>query len=105
MRKDKVRARCPRCRHRQVFVKAKVNHGLHLTLSILTVGLWLVSWIAVCIGRIMRPWRCEHCGWHKPEFEPAGDSVSSEADTGSVSPRELRPSAPQVGAETSRLAP
>lgn len=41
---------------------------LHLVLTICTGGLWLVSWVAVCIGQVMRPWRCEHCGWHKPLF-------------------------------------
>jgi hypothetical protein len=39
-------------------------------LSVLTAGLWIISWIALCIGKVMRPWRCEHCGWHKPEFRP-----------------------------------
>ena len=34
----------------------------------MTMGLWLVSWVALCIGKVLRPWRCEHCGWHKPEF-------------------------------------
>jgi len=68
MRKDKVRAHCPRCRHEQLFIRATINHPMHLVLSVLTAGLWLVSWVAVCIGKVMRPWRCEHCGWHKPEF-------------------------------------
>jgi len=39
-----------------------------VVLVLLTGGLWLVSWVALCIGKVMRPWRCEHCGWHKPEF-------------------------------------
>jgi hypothetical protein len=45
-----------------------MNHSLHLALVFLTAGLWLVSWIALCIGKLVHPWRCEHCGWHKPEF-------------------------------------
>jgi len=56
------------CRHRQVFVRAESNHLLNLFLTVLTGGLWLVSWVAVCIGKSMRPWCCEHCGWHEPEF-------------------------------------
>ena len=70
-----LHAYCARCRHRHVFVRTAVNHGFHLFLSVITFGLWLVSWVAVCIGRTMRPWRCEHCGWHKPEFRMPCDQV------------------------------
>jgi hypothetical protein len=41
---------------------------MHLLFTVITLGLWLVPWIAVCIAQVMRPWRCEHCGWHKPVF-------------------------------------
>jgi len=68
MKKDTIRAYCPSCRHHQTFVRVKTNHWAHLALSVLTCGLWLVSWGAVCLGVLLRPWRCEHCGWHKPEF-------------------------------------
>jgi len=68
--KDKIRAHCPRCRHQQIFTRATINHPLHLLLSLMTAGLWIISWIAICLGRFMRPWRCEHCGWHTPVFEP-----------------------------------
>lgn len=67
-RKDRVRAYCARCKHEHVFVRATVSHWKHLVLSILTCGLWLISWIALSIGLIIRPWRCEHCGWFKPQF-------------------------------------
>lgn len=63
-----IHAYCARCRHRHIFVRASVNHPIHLLLSIATLGIWLVSWAAICIGNVLRPWRCEHCGWHKPEF-------------------------------------
>ena len=63
-----LHAYCARCRHKHAFVQTSVNHWFHFILSVFTLGLWLVSWAAVCIGKLMRPWRCEHCGWHKPEF-------------------------------------
>jgi hypothetical protein len=63
-----TRAYCTRCRHRQTFVRAEVRHGIHLLLSVLTLGFWLISWAAICVASRLRPWRCEHCGWHKPEF-------------------------------------
>ena len=68
MKKDKTRAYCRRCRHEQVFVRVKIHHRLHLLFSILTLGLWSVSWLALYIGQRLRPWRCEHCSWPRPEF-------------------------------------
>jgi hypothetical protein len=68
MKRHRLRAHCPRCRHQQVFVQAEINHPLHLVLALLTAGLWIISWLALCIGKVYRPWRCEHCAWHKPEF-------------------------------------
>jgi rubredoxin len=106
-KKDKVRANCPRCRHRQLFIRATVNHPLHLVLSICTAGLWLVSWLAVCIGSMLRPWRCEHCGWHKPEFGPAlgGEPSSTKRSRWKPSRRHRHTPAPLIAAETSRLTP
>ncbi len=68
---------------------------MHFIVTICTGGLWLVSWVAVCIGKLMRPWRCEHCGWHKPEF------TSTSAAT-PVYPPGNQPSGPLM-AQTSRL--
>ena len=52
-----------------------MHHGVHLFFSFLTLGLWAVSWLAIYIGQLFRPWRCEHCRWHKPEF-PEGPAKS-----------------------------
>jgi hypothetical protein len=103
MKKDKSRAYCPRCRHQQVFVEAEICHTLHLGLSILTCGLWLVSWIALCIGKLIRPWRCEHCGWHSPEFNRASQAGPFHPDK-PVS-RRRRPSLTTAPADPSSGAP
>lgn len=71
MKKDKTRAYCRRCRHQQTFVRAQMHHGVHLLFSVLTLGLWAVSWLAIYLAHFFRPWRCEHCRWHKPEFRAA----------------------------------
>jgi hypothetical protein len=76
MKKDKTRAYCPRCRHTQIFVRAKMHHGVHLLFSVLTLGLWAVSWLSIYLGQHFRPWRCEHCRWHKPEFRDGGAEES-----------------------------
>lgn len=96
MRKQKVRAHCPRCRHQQLFIRATINHPLHLLMVLITGGLWLVSWMAVCIGNLMRPWRCEHCGWHKPEFGPTPISgIAGKAAKPALSPKFTRVSRPR----------
>jgi hypothetical protein len=46
-----------------------VNHALHLFFTLATLGLWGVCWISITIGMLFRPWRCQHCGWHKPDFD------------------------------------
>ena len=68
MKKDKTKAYCRCCRHEQIFVRVKTHHRLHLIFSILTLGLWLVGWLATSIMQRLRPWRCEHCSWPRPEF-------------------------------------
>ncbi len=106
MNKDKVHAHCPRCRHQQLFIRATVNHPLHLVLAVCTVGLWLVSWIALFIGSKMRPWRCEHCGWHKPDFERASQRrPATIARHAPVASRAIIHPPRLAGAQTSELRP
>jgi len=69
MTKERIRGYCPRCGHQQLFEKNQIHHGVHFFLTILTLGLWLVSWVAVYVGHQFRPWRCQQCGWYKPLFK------------------------------------
>jgi len=61
-------AHCPHCRRESVFIEGRVAHRKHLLLTIVTAGLWLVPWAAMILGKLLRPYRCQVCGWHKPEF-------------------------------------
>jgi len=63
----KIRSFCARCKHRQSFEITSINHPLHFLITVLTGGLWGISWAAHTLGMISRPWRCKHCGWHKPD--------------------------------------
>lgn len=36
------------------------NHFLHLVLTVLTGGLWLIVWF--CLAAVNRPYRCPNCG-------------------------------------------
>lgn len=51
---------CRTCGKHTVVQRPGANHVLHLLLTILTAGLWLVIWVlsAVRIGG----WRCSQCG-------------------------------------------
>jgi hypothetical protein len=66
---QRVRAFCRQCRHEQVFVRAEISHFVHLLATVCTCGLWSISWISATIGQKLRPWRCKHCGFAKPEFQ------------------------------------
>ncbi|HEX4084319.1 MAG TPA: hypothetical protein VHY22_05370 [Chthoniobacteraceae bacterium] len=69
-------AYCSWCKCERDFVKSRVHNSRHLIATILTGGLWLAGWLAVCIDTALRPWRCHVCGWHKPEFRvPLNESL------------------------------
>jgi hypothetical protein len=81
-----MRAFCKRCKHTQDFVRIRPNHKFHVALAILTGGLWLISYISICIGARFRPWRCKHCGWHHPskhDIEPDAE-LKGEAPISTV---------------------
>jgi len=94
MTRDRIRGFCPRCRHQQVFERTQVHHGVHLFLSIVTFGLWLVSWIAIYVGHRFHPWRCVQCNWSRPvsmrQNQCRTRSVASRNRMGSRASRCLR---------------
>lgn len=52
---------CRTCGAYRRFEKEKANHILHLLLTIVTGGLWLIVWImASCFGG--SNWSCSVCG-------------------------------------------
>lgn len=51
---------CEAC-NKQVMVRRKgTNHLLHLILSILTAGFWLIIWVLASVK--FGGWRCTQCG-------------------------------------------
>jgi hypothetical protein len=66
VRGGRVRAYCVRCQHIQLFRRFYPEHSWHAFLSIVTGGLWLISWVSVAIVAKLQPWRCQRCGWHLP---------------------------------------
>lgn len=53
------------CPHDQKYVLAmreKPNHILHLLLSVITFGVWIIVWFFVTLGAAYRSYRCPQCG-------------------------------------------
>ncbi|MCE9611974.1 MAG: hypothetical protein K8R23_17385 [Chthoniobacter sp.] len=74
MTKEKTKAYCRKCRHEQLFVMRKMHHGLHFFFSLVTLGLWLVSWLALYVGLRLNPWSCQQCGDVNPIFPDKPDA-------------------------------
>jgi hypothetical protein len=53
---------CATCQRQTLHTKERVNHVLHLILSVLTVGLWLIVWGALGLGNSAERTRCTVCG-------------------------------------------
>ena len=78
-RPDKVWAYCPKCKHTQRFVRIQTLHLRHAIASVLTCGLWAISWAALVVGRHYWPWRCKHCDYNDPDFSKVRKNRSSES--------------------------
>ena len=53
---------CPNCERNVLAVKDAPNHVLHLLLSVITFGVWIVGWAAASLASDWRGWRCSDCG-------------------------------------------
>lgn len=62
----KVRRRfCGTCQGFKRFEKERVNHLLHLILTFVTVGCWLLVWLTLVVLNWLKPYRCQSCGGAK----------------------------------------
>jgi hypothetical protein len=55
-----TRRYCPSCQTEVLAIKPTPNHILHLLLSIVTGGLWLIFWLMLSFK--VETWRCARCG-------------------------------------------
>lgn len=56
---------CVNCDCRTVHEKNNVSHVLHLILSLVTFGLWVIVWVFVVVQNSSVPWICRDCGHQK----------------------------------------
>lgn len=54
---------CKDCEKLVPVTSPGTNHILHLLLSIITAGIWVIIWILAAISS--GPWRCSICGGKK----------------------------------------
>lgn len=52
---------CQYCKRQTQYERQGANHILHLILTVLTGGLWLLGWIAIAILSRFRPRYCCNC--------------------------------------------
>lgn len=63
MGEEKRSGFCKDCTKRVVVFRPTPSHVLHLLLTLVTIGLWLIVWIGLTIQ--FGGWRCTECGSKK----------------------------------------
>jgi len=53
---------CPECKKYVLAVRPRTNRILHLLLSVLTMGVWLIVWACTADLSTKRPLQCPVCG-------------------------------------------
>jgi hypothetical protein len=61
MPSDQIVVYCKNCKKNTVQIKQKANHILHLLLSVVTVGVWLIVWFFIALFTSDTP-TCTICG-------------------------------------------
>jgi len=60
MAEQKKSGFCKMCNQQTVVFRKGTSHILHLLLTIITGGLWLIIWLGLSIK--FSGWRCSQCG-------------------------------------------
>lgn len=60
MAEEKKGGHCKSCQQRVVVFRKGTNHVLHLLLTLVTFGLWLIVWFGSAVK--FGGWRCTQCG-------------------------------------------
>jgi hypothetical protein len=56
---------CAYCDEERIFHRRSIDHKTHFILTVLTLGLWSVSWLAAAIGKRLEPLSCTSCHWYQ----------------------------------------
>ncbi len=58
---------CKACKSKTMHVQPSTSHILHLLLSIITSGIWIVIWIIIAMNNSSKA-QCTQCGKDKGVF-------------------------------------
>ncbi|MCK4340303.1 MAG: hypothetical protein KAY37_01095 [Phycisphaerae bacterium] len=63
-------AYCSTCGTQRAFERPGLNHILHLLLSLVTCGCWILVWVLLAVLPPHEPYQCRTCGakLHKSEL-------------------------------------
>lgn len=60
MAEDRTSRFCKCCQKQVLAIRPGTNHVLHLLLSLVTMGFWVIIWFLASIK--FGGWRCSQCG-------------------------------------------
>src|SRR4051794_31463688 len=87
---------CATCGKQSKFEKPRINHVLHLILSVLTLSIWaVVVWLPLGIINSMRGFRCSTCGM-KRGTKSARDAELFAQPTDLMVSHEQHPDTPEI---------
>ena len=72
---------CVKCERRTIHIQQKPNHVLHLLLTLVTAGLWILVWVAMSSSRP----QCTQCGHDRRTFD-AMVGMAEDHKPGSTKP-------------------
>jgi hypothetical protein len=58
---------CFYCKKKTLHLQIKINHILHLLLTILTIGFWVIIWFCLVFLKDKEP-TCKECGEYNSHF-------------------------------------
>ena len=76
-----VMTNCAKCQKKTLHIEQKINHILHLLLTVFTAGFWIVAWIYIAFSHNKKT-QCTICG-HDKKFIDDYLSESKNSEDGS----------------------
>ena len=82
-------AYCATCQRQSRFEKPRINHVLHLILSVLTIGFWaILVWLPLGVINAARKPKCSTCGMAEGKKAAGGAVVAPLVDPDHTRPTE-----------------
>jgi hypothetical protein len=76
---------CTICKKPTLHLVDKPNHILHLLLSVITMGLWLIVWLFAGLHARDSDGTCTVCGGVDPNYQPPAPERARPPSKGAIS--------------------